>query len=123
MRHTPWIAAYLILAAALYALAQTNNPITPGQFSPASTAPAATLVLLNQSRLSDSTLGEVANALSRRVLNVELATRLSGPQTAVCGQGEWCLAITDQMLGNGGDVASGAKLGAEITREIVRRML
>jgi hypothetical protein len=117
----PWIIA-LAAFTGLMLFAQ-SGPIVTGGFLPASTAPSATLILLNQSRLADSTLAELANALDRKVLNVALATRLAGPQTAVCGAGEWCLPITDQMLCNVSDVATGALIGAEITREIVRGSL
>ena len=113
-----WFAAFVIFAVLMGTAISQQNPITTGGFYPVNSAPSATLILLNQSRLSDGTLAEVANALSRRVLNVEIATRLAGAQTAVCGAGEWCLAVTDAMLGSGGDVAIGARLGSAIRREI-----
>jgi hypothetical protein len=78
-------------------------------------------VLLNQSRLSDSTVGEVANSLTGKTAGVVLATRLSG--IGVCGQGEWCLAITDQMVGGGSDAAAGAAVGSEVAKEILHKML
>ena len=91
----PWLIATLIAAYGLVALAQVQQPIQTGGFSP---GPApVTLVLLNQSRLSDSTLAEVALTLTGKTAGVVLATRLFG--VGVCGQGEWCLSITDQMVG------------------------
>ena len=91
----PWLIATLIAACGLAALAQVQQPIQTGGFSP---GPApVTLVLLNQSRLSDSTLAEVALTLTGKTAGVVLATRLFG--VGVCGQGERCLSITDQMVG------------------------
>ncbi len=115
----PWLIATLIAACGLAALAQVQQPIQTGGFSP---GPApVTLVLLNQSRLSDSTLAEVALTLTGKTAGVVLATRLFG--VGVCGQGEWCLSITDQMVGGGSDAAAGAAVGSEIAKEIVRKML
>lgn len=114
----PWLIAAAIAASVLTALAQVQ-PIQTGGFTP---GPApVTLVLLNQSRLSDSTVAEIANSLTGNTSGVVLATRLSG--IGVCGQGEWCLSITDQMVGSGSDAAAGAAVGSEITKAIVRKML
>ena len=112
-----FIAAFLA-AAALPAFAQTQ-PIHTGEF-PSGPAPV-TLVLLNQSRLSDSTLADIANSLNGKMAGVALATRLFG--IGVCGQGEWCLAVTDQMVANGSDAVAGAAVGSAIAREIVRVQL
>jgi hypothetical protein len=114
----PWLMATFIAACGLPALAQ-QQPIQTGQFSP---GPApVTLVLLNQSRLSDSTVAEVANSLTGKTAGVVLATRLFG--IGVCNQGEWCLPITDKMVGGGSDAAAGAAVGSEIAKEILRKML
>jgi hypothetical protein len=115
----PWVIATFIAACGLPALAQVQQPIQSGGFSPGH-API-TLVLLNQSRLSDSTLAEVALALTGKTAGVVLATRLFG--IGVCGQGEWCLSITDQIVGGGSDAPAGAAVGSEIAKEIVRKML
>jgi len=113
-----WLVVTLITAFGLTGLAQ-QQPISTGGFVP---GPApVTLVLLNQSRLSDSTVAEIANSLTGKTLGVLLASRLFG--VGVCGQGEWCLAITDQMVGSGSDAVAGAAVGSEITKEIVRKML
>ena len=115
----PWLIATFIAACGLSALAQVQQPIQTGGFSPG-TAPV-TLVLLNQSRLSDSSVAEIANTLTGKIAGVVFATRLSG--VGVCGQGEWCLPITDQMVGGGSDAAAGAAVGSEIAKEIIRKML
>jgi hypothetical protein len=114
----PCLIATFIAASGLPMLAQVQ-PIHTGEF-PSGPAPV-TLVLLNQSRLPDSSLAEVANSLTRKTLGVVLATRLSG--IGACGQGEWCLSITDQVVGGGSDAAAGAAIGSEIAKEIVRKML
>jgi hypothetical protein len=78
-------------------------------------------VLLNQSSLSDSTVAEIANTLTGKIAGVALANRLSG--VGVCGQGEWCMPITDQMVGSGSNAAAGAAVGSGIAHEIFRKML
>jgi hypothetical protein len=115
---TPCLIAAFVAACGL-PLAAQMQPIQTGQF--ASGPAPVTLVLLNQSHLPDSSLADVANSLNRKTLGVVLATRLAG--IGACGQGEWCLAITDQVLGNGSDAAVGASVGAEIVKEILRKML
>jgi len=76
----PWLIATFIAACGLAALAQ-DQPIGTGGFLP---GPApATLVLLNQSRLSDSTVAEIAKSLTGKTARVVLASRLSG--IGVCG--------------------------------------
>jgi hypothetical protein len=114
----PCLIATFIAASGLPMLAQVQ-PIQPGEF-PCGLAPV-TLVLLNQSRLPDSSLAEIANSLTRKTLGVVLATRLSG--IGACGQGEWCLSITDQLVGSGSDAAAFAAVGSEIVKEILRKML
>jgi hypothetical protein len=114
----PWLIATLIAACGLTVLAQVQ-PIQTGGFSPGPTP--LTLVLLNQSRLSDSTVAEIANSLTGKTAGVVLATRLSG--VGVCGQAEWCLSITDQMVGGGSDATAGAAVGSEIAKAIFRKML
>ena len=110
--------ATFIAASVLPMFAQVQ-PIQTGEFPP---GPApATLVLLNQSRLPDSSVSELARSLTGKTLGVVLATRLSG--IGSCGQGEWCLPITDQMVGNGSDAAAGAAVGSEVVKEIFRKML
>jgi hypothetical protein len=115
----PWLIATFIAACGLTMLAQQQQPIQTGGFSP---GPApVTLVLLNQSSLPDSTVAEIANTLTGKVAGVALANRLFG--VGVCGTGEWCLPITNQMVGSGSDAAAGAAVGAGIAQEIVRKML
>jgi hypothetical protein len=114
----PWLIATFVTVCGLSALAQVQ-PIQTGQFSAGPTP--VTLIILNQSHLPDSTLADIANSLSGKTAGVVLATRLSG--VGVCGQGEWCLSITDQMVGSGSDAAAGAAVGSEIAKEIVRKML
>jgi hypothetical protein len=114
----PWIIAIFIAASGL-PLAAQGQPIHTGEF-PSGPAPL-TLVLLNQSRLPDASVADLAHTLTGKTLGVVLATRLSG--VGVCGQGEWCLSITDQMVGSGSDAAAGAAVGAEIVKEIFRKML
>ena len=117
-RKLPWLIATCIAVCGLTGLAQVQ-PIQTGGFSP---GPApVTLVLLNQSHLSDSLVAEIANSLTGKTGGVVLASRLFG--VGVCGQGEWCLSITDQMVGTGSDAVAGAAVGSEIVKEIVRRML
>jgi hypothetical protein len=113
-----WMIITLVAACGLPVLAQ-EQPIQTGGFSQGPTP--VTLVLVNQSRLADSTLAEVANTLSGKTSGVVLATRLFG--VGVCGQGEWCLPITDKMVGNGSDAAAGAAVGSAVAKEIVRNML
>jgi hypothetical protein len=115
----PWLIATFIAACGLTVLAQVQQPIQTGGFSPGS-APV-TLVLLNQSSLSDSTVAEIANTLTGKIAGVALANRLSG--VGVCAQGEWCLPITNQMVGSGSDAAAGAAVGSGIAQEIFRKML
>ena len=120
MKHRSfWVIAIALAVCALFAMAQ--QPITTGQFPSATTDPPPTLILLNQSRLSDSTLADIANSLSGKTLNVTLATRLSGVGT--CGTGEWCLAVTDSLIGSGSDTSAWAMLGSEVAKEIVRKVL
>jgi hypothetical protein len=114
----PSLIAIFIAACGL-PLAAQMQPIHTGDF-PTGSAPI-TLVLLNQSRLPDSSVAELAHTLTGKTLGVVLATRLSG--VGVCGQGEWCLALTDQVVGSGSDAAAGAAVGAEIVKEIFRKML
>lgn len=115
---TPCLIAAFVAAYGLPLAAQVQ-PIHTGEFPP---GPApVTLVPLNQWHLPDSSLADVANSLNRKTLGVVLATRLAG--IGACGQGEWCMAITDQVLGNGSDAAAGAAVGAEIVKEILRKML
>jgi hypothetical protein len=115
---SPWIIVTFIAACGLPALAQ-EQPIQTGGFSQGPTP--VTLVLLNQSRMADSTVAEVANTLSGKTSGVVLATRLFG--VGICGQGEWCLPITDKMVGSGSDAAAGAAVGSAIAKEVVRKML
>jgi len=105
-----------LLAASLFAFAQ-QGPIITGGFQ-TGTAPAV-LILLNDSHLSDAQLGDVANALEGKLLGVRIATRLQGQ--SFCQQGEWCLDVTDAMVGSVSDVAAGALVGQAITREIVAK--
>jgi hypothetical protein len=114
----PCLIATFIAACGL-PLAAQMQPIHTGEF-PTGPVPV-TLVLLNQSRLPDSSMAELARSLTGKTLGVALATRLSG--IGVCGQGEWCLALTDQMVGGGSDAAAGAAVGSEIVKEIFRKML
>ena len=76
---------------------------------------------MNQSRLPDSSVAELAHYLTGKTLGVVLATRLSG--IGVCGQGEWCLSITDHVVGRRSDAAAGVAVGSEIVKEILRKML
>ena len=98
-----------------------QGPITTGDF-PAYAPP--TLILLNDSALTDSQLADIANVLGWHpwsgpdTLPVQLATRLKGVGT--CAAGEWCLTITDN--GNGSDFATGARVGVAIAMEIARRL-
>ena len=109
----------IILIATLSMLASAQQPpVATGQFPPAGSGPSATLVLLNQSSLPDVALTDIANALSRKVGNVALATRLAGIGT--CGSGEWCMAVTDSMVIRGSEMATGAMIGAQINKEILR---
>jgi hypothetical protein len=114
----PWLIATFVATCGLLAVAQVQ-PVHTGEF-PSGPVPV-TLVLLNQSRLPDSTIGEVANSLTGKTAGVVLATRLSG--IGACGQGEWCLAITDQMVGDGSDAVAGAAVGSGVAKEILRKML
>jgi hypothetical protein len=66
-------------------------------------------------------MADIANTLTGKVAGVALAARLSG--VGVCGQGEWCLPITDQMVGAGSDAAAGSAVGSGIATEIIRKML
>ena len=103
------------------AFGQQANPITTGQFPLAGSGPNATLVLINESSMPDGQLADISQALYRKLADVAIATRLAG--VGKCQAGEWCLAITDSMIGTGPDVARGARVGAEITKEIVRKIL
>jgi hypothetical protein len=117
-RQLPLFIVMFAAACGLPALAQVQPVQTVGF----SSGPApATLVLLNQSRLSDSIVAELASGLTGKTAGVVLATRLFG--IGQCGQGEWCLSITDQMVGSGSDAAAGAAVGSEIAKEIVRKTL
>src|SRR5579863_8846188 len=115
----PWLVATFIIGTFAPAAFAQVQPIQTGGFS---SGPApVTLVLLNQSRLADSTMADIANALTGKTAGIVLATRLSG--VGVCGQGEWCLSITDQMLGGSSDAGAGAGVGSAIAKEILRKVL
>ena len=110
--------ALFLMASGLPLLAQTQ-PIRTGDFQ--SGTATVTLVLLNQSHVPDSTLANVANSLTGKTYGIVVATRLAG--IGSCGQGEWCLPITDQIASSGTDAAIGAAVGSEVIKEIFRKML
>lgn len=99
---------------------QPSSPIVTGGFqgvNPAagSAAPYRTLILVNDStRLQDYQLANISQALTGR-RHVWLATRYAG----MCGKGEWCLSITDTMLGRAGTPeAMGAAVADTVVEEI-----
>ena len=110
--------AVLICAIAFFAFAQ-QGPIITGGFSRGS-APAV-LILLNDSRLPDGQLGDVANALEGKVLGVRIATRLHG--LSFCNPDEWCLSINDELIGSSPDIVAGAIIGNKVTAEILKQAL
>ena len=112
----------IILITTLSTLAFAQQPpVTTGQFPPAKSCSSATLILLNQSSLPDAALTDIANALSHKVADVAIATRLAALGT--CGPGEWCMAVTDSMVNPASEMATGAMIGAQINKEIIRVML
>lgn len=95
------------------------QPVVTGGF--AKTGPAGTIVLVNNSSLGDDELARIANSLTQRVGNVAVATRLSGNP---CWQGEWCLSVTNELLGKNIDaVSASAVVGAEVTRAIIAQVV
>ena len=109
-----WFTAAVLFAAIMGTI--LHSQIVTGQFP--TSGPSATLVLVNVSSLSDEVLANVSVSLAQRFGNVAVALRVSG-QT--CQPGEWCLLITDGMIGRAPN--PGAVVGQEVTLTIVRRLI
>ncbi len=120
-KHLLWLAAFVLVGICLVesgAFGQIQ-PVVTGGFP--KTGPTGTVVLVNQSSLPDDELARIANALSQRVANVAVATRLSGNG---CFPGEWCVYVNNEMLGHVTDsTAASAAIGSEVTRAIIARVV